>query len=30
VSRASKGSISSHDSASYLLRLSSLHQCHHR
>jgi len=30
VSRASKGSISSRDSAAYLLRLSSLHQRHHR
>jgi hypothetical protein len=29
VSRASKGSISSRDSATYLLRLASLHQCHH-
>lgn len=30
VSRASKGSISSRDSAAYLLRLASLHQRHHR
>jgi hypothetical protein len=30
VSRASKGSITSRDSAAYLLRLSSLHQRHHR
>jgi hypothetical protein len=30
VSRASKGSITSRNSAAYLLRLSSLHQRHHR
>jgi hypothetical protein len=30
VSRVSKGSITSRDSAAYLLRLSSLHQRHHR
>ena len=30
VSRASKGSITSRDAASYLLRLASLHQRHHR
>jgi hypothetical protein len=30
VSRASKGSITSHDSAAYLLWLSSLHQRHHQ